>query len=54
MLAGPGFERTVETTAGAYLYAAAERAADGPGPLTLTVCQLGSLAVSRPASLILD
>lgn len=53
VLAGPGFERSVETTESSYLYAAAERASDGPGPLTLTVCQLGSLAVSRAASLIL-
>lgn len=36
------------------LYAAAERAADGPGPLTLTVRQAGSHAASRPAILSID
>ncbi len=54
VLAGPGFERRIETTAPVYLYTAAQRAADGPGPLTLTVAQAGSLAASRPALLNLD
>lgn len=54
ILAGPGFERAVETTEAAYLYPAVERAADGPGPLMLSVSQTGSFAVSRPASLFLD
>ena len=51
ILAGAGFERRVETAEAAYLYTAAERAADGPGPVTMTVVQLGDLAASRPAIL---
>ncbi|HYD13212.1 MAG TPA: phage tail protein [Allosphingosinicella sp.] len=54
VLAGPGFERIVETSAPGHSYTAAERAADGPGPLTLTISQAGSFAVSRAASLTLD
>lgn len=53
-LAGAGFSRTVETTTPAWLYLAAARAADGPGPLTLSVVQAGSFAASRPVSLTLD
>jgi hypothetical protein len=53
-IAGPGFERRVETSLPAYVYTAAERAADGPGPLTLAVTQAGGFAMSRPAVLILD
>lgn len=53
-LSGAGFARTVETSSPTYLYAAAARAADGPGPLTLSVVQTGSFAPSRPAVLILD
>jgi hypothetical protein len=53
-LAGPGFERTVETGAPAYVYPAEARAADGPGPLTLAVTQAGSFAASRAAMLIID
>ena len=52
VLTGAGFERTVEASVPAYLYTAVERAADGPGPVTLTVVQTGSLAASRPAILI--
>jgi hypothetical protein len=53
-LAGPGFSRTVETASPAHLYLAGARAADGPGPLTLSVVQTGSFAASRPAILIHD
>jgi len=53
-IAGAGFARTVETTSPAYLYPAAARAADGPGPVTLTVVQAGSFGASRPAVLIID
>ncbi len=53
-IAGPGFARAIETIAPAHVYTAAERAADGPGPLTLNVVQAGSFAASRPAVLILD
>jgi hypothetical protein len=53
-IAGAGFERVAETAAPAFLYAAAERAADGAGPIAVSVSQLGSLAASRPAILALD
>lgn len=54
LITGPGFERSVEAILPACLYTAAERAVDGPGPLTLSVVQAGSLAASRPAILGLD
>jgi hypothetical protein len=53
-IAGPGFARTAETIAPAFVYTAAAREADGPGPRAVTVIQAGSLAASRPAILILD
>jgi hypothetical protein len=54
-LAGAGFERNVTLAAPAYLYTAAQQAADGlAGPLTLEVVQLGTSAASRPASLVTD
>ncbi|MGZ8298528.1 MAG: GTA baseplate fiber-binding domain-containing protein [Allosphingosinicella sp.] len=54
-LAGEGFERSVTVAAPAYLYSAAEQAADGlAGALTLEVVQLGTSAPSRPASLLTD
>ena len=54
-LAGPGFERSVTIPAPAYLYTAAQQAADGlAGPLSVEVVQLGTSAPSRPASLITD
>jgi hypothetical protein len=50
-LAGAGFDRSVTVPAPAYLYTAAEQAADGlAGPLTYTVVQLGTSAASRPES----
>jgi hypothetical protein len=54
VIAGAGFERIVETGAPAHLYTAAERAADGAGPLSISVSQTGSLAASRPALLGVD
>ncbi|HEY0132070.1 MAG TPA: phage tail protein [Allosphingosinicella sp.] len=52
-LAGAGFARSVTVAAPAYLYGAAEQAADGlAGPLTVEIVQLGTSAPSRPASLI--
>lgn len=53
-ISGPGFSRSVETLSPAFLYTAALRAADGAGPLSLSIVQSGSFATSRPASLILD
>ena len=54
-LAGGGFERSLTLPGPAYLYSAAEQAADGlSGPLTVEVVQLGTSAQSRPASLVTD
>jgi hypothetical protein len=54
-LAGGGFERSVALAAPAFLYTAAEQAADGvSGPLNVEVVQLGTSAPSRPASLIVE
>lgn len=54
-LAGEGFERSLTLAEPAYLYSAAEQAADGPGgPLTIEVVQLGTSAPSRPATLVTD
>ncbi|HYW14700.1 MAG TPA: phage tail protein [Allosphingosinicella sp.] len=52
-LAGEGFARNATVAAPAYLYTAAEQAADGlAGPLTVEVIQLGTSAPSRPAFLV--
>ena len=52
-LSGFGFARSVTLTSPAYLYSAAEQAADGlTGPLAIDVVQLGTSAPSRPASSI--
>lgn len=53
-MTGPGFARTVESAAPAFLYTAAMRAADGPGPLAFEVVQIGSFGSSRPAFLTHD
>jgi hypothetical protein len=53
-LAGPDFERAVETSVPGYIYTSVERAADGPGPLVVEVTQTGKLAASRAAHLIVD
>ncbi len=54
-LAGGGASRSVTVASPAFLYSAAEQAADGlTGPLTLEVVQLGTSAPSRPASLATD
>jgi hypothetical protein len=54
-LAGEGFARSVTVAAPAYLYGAAEQAADGAaGPLAVEVVQLGTSAPSRPAYLVTD
>ena len=52
-LSGEGFGRGVTLATPAYLYTAAEQAADGlEGPLTVEVVQLGTSAPSRPASIV--
>ncbi|HEX8625236.1 MAG TPA: phage tail protein [Allosphingosinicella sp.] len=54
-LAGAGFERSVTIAAPAFVYTAADQAADGlAGPLTVEVVQLGTSAPSRPAFLLAD
>jgi hypothetical protein len=53
-ISGPAFSRTVDTGLPAFLYTAAARAADGAGPLNLSVVQTGSFATSRPARIIFD
>jgi hypothetical protein len=54
-LAGEGFERSLTVPGPAYLYSAAEQAADGlSGALKVEVVQLGTSAPSRPASLVTD
>jgi hypothetical protein len=51
-IAGAGFERIADVAAPAYLYTAAERAADGSGPIQIKVTQAGTFATSRP--IVLD
>jgi hypothetical protein len=51
VIAGSGFERIAALNVPAYLYAAADRATDGGGPISISVSQIGSLAASRPALL---
>jgi hypothetical protein len=54
-LAGESFRRSLTVAAPAYLYTAAEQAADGlSGPLSFEVVQLGTSAASRPALGITD
>jgi len=50
-LTGEGFVRTATLTESAYHYSAAERAADGAGPVLVSVVQLGTFAASRAATL---
>jgi hypothetical protein len=53
LLAGEGFERAIELTVPHHVYTAAAQAADGPTGLTrVEVVQIGTHAVSRPATLI--
>ncbi|HEX8307911.1 MAG TPA: phage tail protein [Allosphingosinicella sp.] len=54
-LSAAGFAKSVTVPAPAFLYTAAEQAADGlAGALTVQVVQLGTSAPSRPASLIAE
>ena len=53
-IAGDGFGRTVDTDRPGHVYTAADQAADGAGgTLQISVRQLGTHAVSRPATLVL-
>jgi hypothetical protein len=54
-LSAPGLERSVEVGEPAYVYAAAQRIADGAaGPVTFSVSQVGTYAASRPAILVVE
>jgi hypothetical protein len=54
-LSGSGAARSVTVAAPAFVYTAADQAADGlTGPLAVEVVQLGTSAPSRPASLLTD
>jgi hypothetical protein len=53
-LAGSSGARRVEVAETQYVYSAAARAADGPGPLVVTIVQLGTSGRSRPASITID
>jgi hypothetical protein len=53
-LSGAGFSRSAEVGAPAYTYGAAERAADGAGPVEVRVVQVGTHAHSRAAVLTLS
>jgi hypothetical protein len=54
-LTGGGSSRSVTAAAPAFVYTAADQAADGlSGPLTVEVVQLGTSAPSRPAFLVTD
>jgi hypothetical protein len=54
-LAAGDFARSIALAAPAFLYTAAEQAADGvAGPLSVEVVQLGTSAPSRPATLVTD
>ena len=53
-LAGDGFERVLMLGTPAYTYTAAEQAADGAGPLTISVLQIGTFAASRAATTMME
>jgi hypothetical protein len=53
-LAGDGFARSATVSEPSYHYSAAERAADGGGPVLVSVVQLGTFAASRPATLLVS
>lgn len=50
-IAGAGAVRRIETGQSQYLYDAAARTADGPGPITVSVVQLGTHGPSRAATI---
>lgn len=53
-LSGVGFDRTVTVASAQYDYSPAEQAADGGGPLEVSVRQLGTYATSRASALTVD
>jgi len=53
-LSGTGWARTAELADSQYIYDAAARAADGPGPVVATVAQLGTHGASRGAPIIIS
>jgi hypothetical protein len=53
-LSGPGWSRSLELGSPEHLYSQAAQAADGPGPVTIQVAQLGTHGVSRPASMTIN
>jgi len=53
-LSGVGWARTVELTQSLYIYDAATRAADGAGPVIVTVAQLGTHGASRGATITIN
>jgi hypothetical protein len=53
-LTGAFFSREVEVSAPSFTYDAAARAADGTGPVLVSVVQLGTHGRSRAASIIID
>jgi hypothetical protein len=53
-LTGEGFSRSVTLAEPFYHYSAAERLADGGGPVLAAIVQLGTFAASRPATLPID
>ncbi len=53
-ITGDGFTRNAEIDLPAFAYDAAMRAADGPGPVSATIVQLGTHGRSRPATITFD
>jgi hypothetical protein len=53
-LAGSAGTRRFEVTESRYVYEASARAAEGPGPVAVTVVQLGTNGRSRPATITID
>ncbi len=53
-LSGAGFVRAAEVSVPAFVYDAAMRAEDGPGPVNAAIVQLGTFARSRPAIITFD
>lgn len=53
VIAGAGFERSIESASPSHVYTVSEQTADGAAtPLTISVAQIGTYAASRPATLV--